>query len=100
MPTSSEPQGPLPFDDGDGAEHSRPSDHRADREIELPGDQEQGDHRRHDADFGGDVEVGRGRPVGEEAVGGQGEIEPDQDEADDGAESRAAGESPVERRAS
>ena len=50
--------------DRDG--HGARGEHRADGEIELPGNHQQPDRKRDDAEFGGDVEPARGPAGGEE----------------------------------
>ena len=63
-------------DDGDG--HRAGRDHRADREIEMPGDHQQPDRERDDAELGGDVEPARGA-AGRQEIGAAEDREEDQD---------------------
>ena len=75
------------------------ADDRADREIELPGDHQQRDGDRQDAELGRDFEVGGDAPRRDESAiaGEDGEDDPDDDRAEERADLRPQQEPPPAR---
>ena len=96
---NAEPERPAPLDRRNGDDDAGKADHRADREIELPGDHQKRHGRGQDADLGRDVEKGDDALGAEHAgIAGEGrEKQEDQNGSADRAQFRPPEEKPPGR---